>query len=100
MLGAFNSVNNFSIGCNNILEYERIKREMNAFGIVPTGNIDLDKSKLVKVKNIIESNSFENEYIEDIDPYFSEEFIIKNQMEEDKKGADMLALLNRLYHNI
>ena len=93
-------MSNFSIGCNNILEYERIKREMNALGIVPTGNIDLDKSKLAKVKNITENNSFQQEYFEDIPTLFSEDFIIKNQMEEDKQGAKMLALLNRLYHNI
>ena len=93
-------MSNFSIGCNNILEYERIKREMNALGIVPTGNIDLDKSKLAKVKNITENYFFQQEYFEDIPSFSSEEFIIKNQMEEDKQGANMLALLNRLYHNI
>ena len=91
------------VGLNSYFdsEYYRIVLELRRLGITPSGNRDLDKSKLQQVKqkiNEVESKAFAiDEYIE----YADEEEQIRSQLEEEKVGASILSDLNRYFilHN-
>lgn len=77
-------------------DYDEIKRRLRMLGLSPTGNPQLDKSRLQQaINNKIEKLEEKKEEMEDI-----EERSIKKQLEEERLGAQALAEQNKFFFGL
>lgn len=89
-------------------EYMRIILELRRLGLTPSGNKEIDKSKLArakeelitKIKSHEQNINNENLQIQTIAPADEIENSKRAEMEEQRLGAMTIAELNRLYFGI
>lgn len=77
-------------------DYEEIKRRLKMLGLSPTGNPQIDKSRLQQaVKNRLEKVEEKRKNIEK-----QEEYIIERQLLEEGVGAQALAEQNKIFFKL
>lgn len=84
------------ISRNAYLEQQEVKRKLLALGLSPTGNLEVDKSRLRKA----EEKKVEKFELQEKEVFKDERSQQKEKMEEERLGALNLAELNKIYHNI
>ena len=77
-------------------DYEEIKRRLKMLGLAPTGNPQLDKSRLQQAINSkVEKLEEKKEELENL-----EESNIKKHLEEERLGAQALAEHNKFFFGL
>ena len=82
-----------SINMNIPKNYDKIKEQLLLFGLAPTGNIDIDKARLI---NEIEGKQEENRKAKEI----SNEVNQNRLLEEQRTGAQLLGVQNRIFFGL
>lgn len=102
MIPAISSINSYSDP-----EYLRILQELMKLGIAPSGNKEIDKSKLNKAKQELiekiktkEENDNKSARFQPLNPVEENEDPKRAEMEEQRLGAMTVAELNRLFFHI
>lgn len=84
------------ISSNTYLEKEEVARKLLALGLSPSGNLEIDRSRLKKT----EEKKVEKFEIQEKEILKDERQAKKEMMEEERLGAVNLAELNKIYHNM
>lgn len=84
------------INSNIYYEKEEVARKLLALGLSPTGNLEIDKSRLRKA----EEKKVEKFELQEKETFKDEQSQQKERMEEERLGALNLAELNKIYHHI
>lgn len=76
-------------------EYQRIMRQLRAYGIEPTGDKSVDKAKLQRIEQAKESQNSKLQNPND-NKQKSEEEVSSEQFVDRGQGTDQIAMLNKL----
>lgn len=76
-------------------EYQRIMRQLRAYGIEPTGDKSVDKAKLQRIEQTKESQNSKLQNPNDNNQK-SEKEVSSEQFVDKGQGTDQLAMLNKL----
>lgn len=96
------------MGASDDYEYIRIKKELSAIGINPSGNKVVDKAKLEqaklelvqKIEKKVQNDGENSLQVQPMQPVDDVQKSERSELEVQRLGAMTVAELNRLYFNL